>query len=75
VGDPITAAGRLTREASANGGEVNTGPNLLLVEAKGVFEPTEESLARGVGEGPAEDRLTHSRRLTNQHHSGEDRST
>ena len=63
----VAARSCFPRETAAHGREINLRAHFHFVQVTEFLEPTEERPASGPREGPAEDRLFHARRLTDQH--------
>ncbi len=70
----VAARGRLAGKAAADRGKINPRANLHFIQMTEFVEPSEECAASRPGERLAQNRLSHPRRLADEHHLAEDRS-
>lgn len=71
----VTSARRFSGKTANDGGEINPGTDCGLVQPGGFLKPSEERFPRGMCEGALQHRLSHARRLADQHHITHNRAT
>ncbi len=69
----VSTRGGFSGETAADRCKINRGAHLRFVQMTKVLEPTEEGAARGPGKRSAQDRLSDSGCLTDQHDFAQDR--
>ena len=74
-GNTIATGGGLSRETTADGGEVDRRADLLFVHAAKFLEPSEERSTGRPSERLCQDRFFNTRRLTDEHDLAQDRAT
>lgn len=70
----IATRGCLAGKTAANRSKVNPRAHLRFTQMTELIEPTEERAASRPGEGLAQNRFSHARRLADEHHFAENRS-